>query len=135
VLTSENFVFRQPEQKEDPPPTPREVKVPLATDLQNLGDGMESAIRWINDISTKRPSCHNTEKKNMPVITPGRRLIDNKTEEVQDKPDLTKFKQQLEDVQSVAAWYYGRNTMAYNAWHARWLGQTVDGRKWSSGQR
>src|SRR5437870_3730089 len=69
----------------------------------------------------------------MPVITPGRGRISDRSEEVEKKPDLTKLKGQLEDSQSVAAWYYARNKMAYDAWHARWPGQTNDGRKGSAG--
>jgi hypothetical protein len=43
---------------------------------------------------------------------------------------LQALRAKLSGAEEAASWYYSRNKVAFDAWHARWAGQTVDGRKW-----
>jgi hypothetical protein len=43
---------------------------------------------------------------------------------------LQALRAKLSGAEEAASWYYNRNKVAFDAWHARWAGQTVDGRKW-----
>lgn len=48
-------------------------------------------------------------------------------------PELLQLMQQaVRDAAQDADWYYRRNQSAWDAWHARWDGQTNDGRKWGT---
>jgi hypothetical protein len=47
---------------------------------------------------------------------------------------LQALRAKLSGAEEVASWYHGRNKVAFDYWHARWTGQTVDGRKWEKGQ-
>ena len=44
--------------------------------------------------------------------------------------DLPAIKGQLEESQSAANSYHSRISCAFDWWHSRWEGQTVDGRRW-----
>lgn len=56
-------------------------------------------------------------------------MDDDYTEEIGAEPDLDYLKQCVRGEQSNAAWFMERNRLAFNSWHSRWNGQTVDGRK------
>ena len=45
---------------------------------------------------------------------------------------LRALRARLTAAEADAAWYFDRNRSAFDYWHARWAGQTVDGRKWGA---
>lgn len=57
---------------------------------------------------------------------------DRNLELASKKPKLEALKCALQDAESDASDYFSRNQNAWNHWHCRWDGQTVDGRKWHS---
>lgn len=71
------------------------------------------------------------------IVTPNRRGHDanapegDNLEEVTAKANLDAMKAALQSLQGDAEAYYNRNQSAFNAWHSRWDGQTMDGRRWA----